>query len=98
MRRFAGMGLEMVQLVMEAEDEFGISITDLEAERARTVGDFYDIVLRLVRETGPDALRQRDNLDTYLWQRLATLVAKLGGTRIEDIQRSTRFIEDLAYG
>lgn len=40
------MGLDTVELVMEVEKTFGISILDKEAEQIRTVGDFYEVVWR----------------------------------------------------
>ena len=38
------MGLDAVQLVMDLEDHFGISIQDAEAERIRTVGDLVSLI------------------------------------------------------
>jgi acyl carrier protein len=43
------MGLDGVELVMEAEDEFGIDLPDAECERVRTVRDFVDLVERHLR-------------------------------------------------
>ena len=37
--------LDLVELVMELEDRYGIRITDEEAERIRTVGQAIDFVL-----------------------------------------------------
>ena len=44
------MGMESVELVMEAEDEFGINIPDSEAEKTVTVGQFVDLVYSLLPE------------------------------------------------
>jgi hypothetical protein len=35
------MGLDTVELVMEVEEEFDVTIPDEEAEKLRTVGDLY---------------------------------------------------------
>jgi acyl carrier protein len=43
------MGLDVVELVMEVEDTFGIKIADEEYERIRTVGDFHALI---VEKTG----------------------------------------------
>jgi acyl carrier protein len=39
------MGLDVVELVMEVEEQFGVRIADREAERMRTVGDLYQFLL-----------------------------------------------------
>lgn len=39
------MGLDSVELVMSVEDAFQISITEEDASKIRTVGEFYDVVL-----------------------------------------------------
>jgi len=38
------MGMDGVEIVMDVEDHFGISIQDSEAERVRTVGDLVELI------------------------------------------------------
>lgn len=40
------MGLETVEIILDTEERFGIEIPDDEASQVRTVGEFYDLVLR----------------------------------------------------
>lgn len=58
------MGLESVEVILEIEDRFGISIPDEDASRIRTVGDLVDVVHRRIEEsarecenTSPQACR-----------------------------------------
>jgi hypothetical protein len=95
------MGLEQVELVMDAEDEFGIKIDSLDdyGQSVMTVGAFYDLVLRLVRELPRSELARRPDLESHVWNRVAVLAAKHGyDLKPEQITRETRFIEDLGYG
>ena len=41
---FGADSLDEVELIMEFEKDFGISITDLEAEKVKTVGSIYDLI------------------------------------------------------
>jgi hypothetical protein len=87
----------MVELVMDCEDEFGISIPDAAAGEIRTVGQFFDLVLTLTRTSGKPEVRQRRDLEQYAWDRVRSFCVPPR----EDftfITRSTRFIEDLGYG
>jgi len=93
------MGLEDVELMMDVEDAFGIALPDEPMQRMVTVGDLYDLVLPLVRETGPEALRGRADLEAHLWLRVRELAAAHAyKVRPEEITRDTRFVEDLGYG
>ncbi len=44
------MGLDMVELVMDAEEEFGVRLEDRQLERVRTVGDFAAVVASSLRD------------------------------------------------
>jgi acyl carrier protein len=95
------MGLEQVELVMEIEDELGIAIEaeDQYGQAVNTVGAFYDLVLRVVRESAGTKLLRRVKLEEYVWDVVAKLAAEHGyGLKAEEITRETRFIEDLGYG
>ena len=94
------MGLEQVELVVEAEDEFGIKIDSVNnyGQSVMTVGAFYDLVLRLVRQSGSE-LARRPDLESHLWNRVRVLAAQFGyDLKPEQIERHTRFIEDWGYG
>jgi hypothetical protein len=87
----------MVELVMDCEAEFGISIPDEAAGDVKTVGQFFDVVLALARSHGKPELRQRPDLEQYAWDRVRQFCVG----RHKDfafITRSTRFLEDLGFG
>ena len=91
------MGLEMVELVLDCEDEFGISMPDAAASKVSTVGQFFDLVLALIRSTGKAELRERPDLEQYAWDRVRHFCVR-PQKEFGFISRSTRFIEDLGYG
>lgn len=92
------MGLEQVEMIMDAEDEFGVKITDAQGS-VSTVGEFYDMVLCRIRSKANSDLAQRPDLEMHVWKRLAEIAASHGyDMKPEQITRETRFIEDLGYG
>ena len=42
------MGLETVEIILETEERFGIEIPDKDASRIRTIGEYYELVCRLL--------------------------------------------------
>jgi acyl carrier protein len=92
------VGLDDVELIMEAEDEFGVTLPDDFLVHAATVGEFYDAILPLVRAGGKAELRARQDLATYLWERVRALAAEQARVPPESLSRETRFVEDLGLG
>lgn len=85
------MGLDMVELVMEIEREFGIDLPDEEAGRLLTVGMLADFVMRQLPA-------ERRLTEEAVFERVRRIVAHELGARLEDVHRHTRFIEDLNAG
>lgn len=54
------MGMDGVELVMEVEETFGLTIPDTEAQEIRTVGDLYALIVGKQRER--DRPLERDGL------------------------------------
>ena len=52
------MGLDSVELVMEAEEEFKIVFGSREVEDVRTVGEFVDLIFSKLRRTGASVSRR----------------------------------------
>lgn len=93
------MGLEQIELIMDVEDEFGIKVPDDIAGDVRTVGALHDAVMAIVMNSKTAAIRERADLNEFVWKRLCELSAKLSsGVKARQISRATRFIEDLGYG
>ena len=47
------MGLDLVELVMDVEDEFSIAVDDHDASRLETVGQLFDYVVEALRRKAP---------------------------------------------
>jgi acyl carrier protein len=47
------MGLDIVEFVMAAEDEFDLTFDNVEFSRIRTVGEFHELVLKELRRKRP---------------------------------------------
>ena len=58
------MGLDSVELVMEVEKYFSISIPDREAEKANTVGKFVDCVAKILNVKSYDFNLRDDTFST----------------------------------
>lgn len=84
------MGLDTVELVLTYEDEFGILIPDADAERMRTVGDVSSFIASKV----DPALWPKERVEV----RVREITANQLGLKLDQVQLSHRFVEDLDCG
>lgn len=92
------MGLESVELVMNLEDEFDVVIPDTDAEQVLTVGQCYDLLLRLIRNNPESELAHRPDLEVFVWEKLTQFAAAESiCLKAHQITRDTHFFKDLGY-
>ena len=83
------MGLDSVDLVMEFEEAFEITIPDADAEKLHTVGDVTNYVTaRLAAEGRP---RDRD----FVYAMVCVVTCDQCGVTLDQLTEQTSFIEDL---
>lgn len=87
--RLDNMGLDTVELILEAENHFGVSIPDERAEKTETVEQFARLLcdLRAQKETPLP-------YEIVLLQ-LQQVIAKMFKIPIERIKPEARFVQDL---
>jgi hypothetical protein len=84
------MGLDIVEMVMAVEDEFGIEIPNEEAEQSTTVGLLFECVRRRVEPDAPAG-----SFTGPAWDRYLAVVARELGFAPEQLRPSARFVQDL---
>lgn len=84
------MGLNMLEIAMEVEQEFDIEIPDDAAAEIRTVGDLTDWVYIAMDPKNPSGWTQ-----PRIEQTVHEIVAKQLGVKVADLRPTTRFVEDL---
>lgn len=87
------MGLETVEIVLEIEDAFSISIPDDRANRVRTVGDLVELVRELVV-----AKRGNDARVMSIEPHVRLIVSDQLNIPLQRIASDSRFVEDLGCG
>jgi len=84
------MGLDSVELLVEIEEAFEICISNLEASRIITVGQFSQTIKR--KKGAPSyAVIEEDPL----YQQLVALICEKLGVSPEDISADTNVVNDL---
>lgn len=89
------MGLEIVELFMDIEDEFGVHMDDELNASIRTVGELHAAVIILWSKKGhtiDDAFMHSS------WVTIQRITSTTFGVFPEDIEPDTRFLEDLGAG
>ena len=83
------MGLDAVELILEAEKHFGVSVPDERAEKAETVEKFARLLCELRAQT--EAPLPYDEVLLQLQQ----IIAKMFKIPVERIVPSAHFVKDL---
>lgn len=92
------MGLEIVELMMDIERAYGITIPDDAMDNIHTLGDFHDLIAKLVAEQKPERFAQA-SFHAELWPAIAHYATRNGyHSEPDTVTRQTRFVEDLGYG
>lgn len=85
------MGLDTVELVLEAEDVFGLPIPDEDAAAIETVGQFSRYIHeRLAARDGGAAASE-----AAVFERLCDLLERQFRIRRDAVDRDSRFVKDL---
>ena len=83
------MGLETVELILLAEEQFHIEVTDEAAQSVATVAEFAGLICQLTRQQGK-AVSEADVSDWLV----NTLVVEFG-VNPNNIHSEARFVQDL---
>ena len=86
------MGLDTVEIVLWAEKEFGIAITDADAGEVSTVGDFSQLIYNLLLIK--NGLKNSIN-EEIVYNKIKTLLIKQYLVKESQINRNVTVIADL---
>ena len=86
------MGLDTVEIVLWAEKEFGIAITDADAGEVSTVGDFSQLIYNLLLIK--NGLKNTTN-EEIIYNKIKALLVKQYLVKESQINRNATFIADL---
>jgi hypothetical protein len=90
------MGLDLVEMVMNIEDDFGIEVPDDLASACITVGDTQKMIADLLVAQG--RIRSPE-LEAEVWDGLVKMTIEQFGVKRESIQADMRWIPDFTqYG
>lgn len=84
------MGLDAVEIIMELEDEFQISIEDSDVAEALTVADLYQVILGKVQSS-----ESRTCLSSHAFYRLRRGLCEVTGRRRREFSPTTSLADTL---
>lgn len=87
------MGLDLVEIVLEAEDEFGVPIDGDNVPLF--VGDLLNAVLTALRKRHPERFVADAEYADTVWQQLKEMIAEQLGVEPERVLESANFVTDL---
>ena len=86
------MGLDLVELIMEVERTFDVTISNAQAEQSVTVGQLYDVVRAQIVERNPTVA---PGYTGPQWERYLTLVEHELGVPRDQLTPEAHFVKDL---
>jgi acyl carrier protein len=87
------MGLDVVELVLEAEDEFAVPIEgDIVPSR---VGELYDAVIAALRKHQPERFQADPSYQDKVWEQFRAMIATQLGISPEKVVKTAHFVSDL---
>ena len=86
------MGLDTVEIILWAEKEFGIVITDAEAGEVSTIGDFSLLIYHLM--LAKNGLKSTTD-EEAIYNKIKALLIKQYGVKENQISRDATFVQDL---
>jgi acyl carrier protein len=90
------MGLETVEIVIEIQDHFAISLPDAVASKCETVTDLQKVVVELLVQEGRTRSRE---LDSEVFRDLVKISADVTGNDPATIRPESRWLGDITkYG
>ncbi|MHC4928043.1 MAG: acyl carrier protein [Planctomycetota bacterium] len=90
------MGLDMIEVVLEVEDEFDIKISNLDASNIESIGDLFDLILKQIATKKIDGVISGNEKDA-IWQRYKELLIVQLDLKPQEIIPSNRFFYELGF-
>lgn len=84
------MGLDSVEIILAAEEEFGLEIPDAEAARMITVGDLQAFIVVELRRLGHPVVDAEG-----VFGRLREIICRQLGVKPDAVVPTARFVKDL---